>query len=358
MIFFRGAFPTKNLEFFLYFATNFLIHGVILRKFILVCISCLIGNIFAMELRPFFNGYAPSNASIVTHQKSVKSERDWDSEKQFSAGLEMNFAAEFSPIRYGFGAGYKSPLKEDHTKIVPASIPVWGTFAFGRINTDAFFSPYAVGRVGVLPLITANGNWWERPFDFFVAGGLGVILPYRIGVEVNYEYASVLKSYEHSDQNFRISAGKFGARLSIGFEITRDKIYNPHDRIEKRDESAVQEEPFDDGSDDSETTSAIADSVAPAPEQVVDSTKAAEPVQPVETAQPAAASAENEPAAASAGTNPAEISSEETAEPEPAAEQTKNVKGKKKASKKSTTKKKASVKTKAKKTKPKKSKKK
>ena len=288
-----------------------------------------------MELRPFFNGYAPSNASIVTHQKSVKSERDWDSEMQFSAGLEMNFAAEFSPIRYGFGVGYKSPLEEDDTKIVPASIPVWGTFAFGRINTDAIFSPYAVGRVGVLPLITGNGNWWERPFDFFVAGGLGVILPYRIGVEVNYEYASVLKSYESNDLNHRISAGKFGARLSIGFELSRDKIYNPHDRIEKRDESAVQEEPFDDGSDDSE-------SAAVPSEQVADSTKATEPVQPVEAESPAAASAENKPA---------EISSEETAEPESAAVQAKDVKGKKKAPKKSTTKKKASAKTKAKKSK-------
>ncbi|MBR6834070.1 MAG: hypothetical protein IKM81_11900 [Fibrobacter sp.] len=287
-----------------------------------------------MELRPFFNGYAPSNASIVTHQKSVKSERDWDSEMQFSAGLEMNFAAEFSPIRYGFGVGYKSPLEEDDTKIVPASIPVWGTFAFGRINTDAIFSPYAVGRVGVLPLITGNGNWWERPFDFFVAGGLGVILPYRIGVEVNYEYASVLKSYESSDLNHRISTGKFGARLSIGFELSRDKIYNPHDRIEKRDESAVQEEPFDDGSDDSES--------AAISEQIADSTKATEPVQPVEAESPAAASAENKPA---------EISSEETAEPEPAAVQATDVKGKKKASKKSTTKKKASAKTKAKKSK-------
>ena len=254
---------------------------------------------------------------------------------QFSAGLEMNFAAEFSPIRYGFGVGYKSPLKEGNTKIVPASIPVWGTFAFGRINTDAIFSPYAVGRVGVLPLITGNGNWWERPFDFFVAGGLGVILPYRIGVEINYEYASVLKSYESSDLNHRISTGKFGARLSIGFELSRDKIYNPHDRIEKRDESAVQEEPFDDGSDDSESA------VVPS-EQVVDSTKATEPVQPVEAESPAAASAENKPA---------EISSEETAEPEPAAVQAKDAKGKKKAPKKSTTKKKASAKTKAKKSK-------
>lgn len=253
---------------------------------------------------------------------------------QFSAGLEMNFAAEFSPIRYGFGVGYKSPLEEDDTKIVPASIPVWGTFAFGRINTDAIFSPYAVGRVGVLPLITGNGNWWERPFDFFVAGGLGVILPYRIGVEINYEYASVLKSYESSDLNYRISTGKFGARLSIGFELSRDKIYNPHDRIEKRDESAVQEEPFDDSSDDNE-------SAAPS-EQVADSTKATEPVQPVEAESPAAASAENKPA---------EIASEETAEPEPAAVQAKDVKGKKKASKKSTTKKKASAKTKAKKSK-------
>ncbi len=305
-----------------------------LRKFILTCIFCLISNVFAMELRPFFNGYAPSNASIVTHQKSVKSERDWDSEMQFSAGLEMNFAAEFSPIRYGFGVGYKSPLEEDDTKIVPASIPVWGTFAFGRINTDAIFSPYAVGRVGVLPLITGNGNWWERPFDFFVAGGLGVILPYRIGVEVNYEYASVLKSYESNDLNHRISAGKFGARLSIGFELSRDKIYNPHDRIEKRDESAVQEEPFDDGSDDSES--------AATSEQLADSTKATESVQPVEAESPAAASPENKPA---------EISSEETAKPEPAAVQATDVKGKKKASKKSTTKKKASAKTKAKKSK-------
>jgi len=305
-----------------------------LRKFILVCIFCLISNVLAMELRPFFNGYAPSNASIVTHQKSVKSERDWDSEMQFSAGVEMNFAAEFSPIRYGFGVGYKSPLEEDDTKIVPASIPVWGTFAFGRINTDAIFSPYAVGRVGVLPLITGNGNWWERPFDFFVAGGLGVILPYRIGVEVNYEYASVLKSYESNNLNHRISAGKFGARLSIGFELSRDKIYNPHDRIEKRDESAVQEEPFDDNSDDNES--------AATSEQVADSTKATEPVQPVEAESPAAASAENKPA---------EISSEETAEPEPAAVQSKDVKGKKKAPKKSTTKKKASAKTKAKKSK-------
>lgn len=347
MTFFRGAFPTKNLEIFLYFATNFLIHGVLLRKFILVCISCLIGNIFAMELRPFFNGYAPSNASIVTHQKSVKSERDWDSEMQFSAGLEMNFAAEFSPIRYGFGVGYKSPLKEDHTTIVPASIPVWGTFAFGRINTDAFFSPYAVGRVGVLPLITSNGNWWERPFDFFVAGGLGVILPYRIGVEVNYEYASVLKSYESKDQNFRISAGKFGARLSIGFELSRDKIYNPHDRIEKRDESAEQEEPLDDGRNDSETFSPKDSVQAPeaaSSEQAADSAKATEPVQPVEAVPepPAAVSVENEPA---------EISSEEPAEPEPAAVQATNVKGKKKVSKKSTAKKKASAKTKAKKSK-------
>jgi hypothetical protein len=202
-----------------------------------------------------------------------------------------------------------------------------------------------VGRAGILPLITGNGDWWERPFDFFVAGGLGVILPYRIGVEVNYEYASVLKSYESSDLDFRISSGKFGARLSIGFELSREKIYNPHDRIEKRDESAAQEEPFDDDSDDSETIpskdSAQTPEVAPS-EPVADSTKAAEPVQPVEAEPPAAVSAENEPA---------EISSKEPTETEPATVQAKNVKGKKKTSKKSTPKKKASAKTKAKKSK-------
>ncbi len=221
------------------------------RKLAIACLASIATNVFAIEIRPLFNGYGPSEAYITTQEKNVKSERDWESEYQFLAGIEMNFSAEFSPFRYGFGVGYKSPLKEDDTKIVPASIPVWGFFTVGNINPEFIVSPYAVGRAGVLPLITGDGNWWERPFDFFVAAGLGVILPYRIGLEVNYEYASVFKSFEDNDKSFRISTGKLGVRLSVGIELFRDKVYNPHNRIELKEERTVVEEVFTEA-DDSE----------------------------------------------------------------------------------------------------------
>lgn len=217
----------------------------VLKKFILICLVGIVGNVSALEIRPFIGGYGPSESSIVARNKGVKSIRDWDSEHQFIAGAEMNFSAEFLPIRYGFGLGYKSTLKEENTEIIPASIPVWGSFALGRINTDNFFSPYFIGRAGFLPLVTSEGCWWELPINFFMAGGAGVILPMSIGLEVYYEYSSVLKSYEYNDVSFRVSTGKLGVRLSIGFEVSHDKVYSPHNRTTVKDPESEEAELFE-----------------------------------------------------------------------------------------------------------------
>lgn len=268
--------------------TFFLFHGNPLKKLLLIWFLCAFSNVCAVEISLFFNGFGPSKSDITTDDHDVKSGKEWDSEHQFTAGTEVNFTAEFSPIRYGFGVGYKSPLKEDDTKIIPASIPVWGDFYFGRINTDNIFSPYIVARIGALPLLTCTGSWWERPFDFFVAGGLGVVLPFRIGLEVNYDYASVLKSFEYRDTKFRISTGKLGARLSVGFEISRDKVYNPHNRIELNYyEATAQTELYGDEEDDEDYFSKRAAQPAKVPQNAEIYVTPAKSAAPAETAEPA-----------------------------------------------------------------------
>lgn len=320
-----------------------------MKKLILIWFLFVASNVCAVEISLFFNGFGPSKSDITTDNHDVKSGKEWDSEHQFTAGTEVNFAAEFSPIRYGFGVGYKSPLKEDDTKIIPASIPVWGNFYFGRINTDNIFSPYIVARIGALPLLTCTGSWWERPFDFFVAGGLGVVLPFRIGLEVNYDYASVLKSFEYRDTKFRISTGKLGARLSVGFEISRDKVYNPHNRIELNYyEATAQTELYGDEEDDEDYFSKRAAQPAKVPQNAEIYVTPAKSAAPAETAKPAPAPVEAAP-----------VTTEEPLVEEPQIEEPVEQKAKttsekrrdnlrKKAAKSKSSKEKASSKTKAK----------
>lgn len=275
-----------------------------MKKLLLTYILFTVSSAFSAEIRLFFNGYGPSESTITTRDNDVKSERKWDSEHQYAAGTEVNFNAEFSPIRYGFGVGYRTPLKEDDTEIIPAAIPVWGNFYFGRIDADNIVSPYIIARVGALPLFTSAGCWWELPLHFFVAGGVGVILPFNIGIEVHYEYATLLKSYEYKDVEYRISTGKLGARLSIGFDISRDKIYKPHDRVEVYQQNSSEyyddEEEFSENgaaqsanaqnaetsAENAETGTAPANSVAPATAETAQNTTENSQMEEAEKQQP------------------------------------------------------------------------
>ena len=144
------------------------------------------------------------------------------------------FTAEFAPIRYGIGLGFKSSQKDGDNTITPAFLPIWGNVSFGFYGKDWFAVPYAAVRAGTMGALTGEGSWWERPFNFFVVAGIGAIFPYNIGFEVNFDYSSVHKSFEHRDTKFRISSGRIGLQLSIGFDLTHEKTNKSEDQVQKK----------------------------------------------------------------------------------------------------------------------------
>jgi hypothetical protein len=180
----------------------------------------------AVELRPLAQFDFSSIVTIKKRVKDVKEEKEWDSDPVYIAGLEFIYSAEFSPIHYGFGLGFKSPQKESSHGITPAFIPIWGNFSFGTYHKDWFARPYVVVRAGTMAALTGAGSWWELPLHFFVDAGAGFILPYNIGLEVNYDYSTVQKSFEHRNTKFRISSGRLGLQLSIGFQLTHERKYS------------------------------------------------------------------------------------------------------------------------------------
>lgn len=179
----------------------------------------------AVEVRPLFQFDFPSNVTIEKNVKDVKQDKDWSTDPVYIGGAELIFAAEFSPIHYGFGLGYKSAQRKGSMKATPGAVPVWAHLAFGAFNKDRIFSPYAVARFGTLAPLSKDGNWWERPLNFMIEGGVGTYLPYGIGLEVVYDYSSMKKSFQSNDTDFRVSSGRVGIQLSIGFELSRDRTY-------------------------------------------------------------------------------------------------------------------------------------
>ena len=179
----------------------------------------------AMELRPLAQFDFFADATINKRIESVKEEKTWETDPVFIVGTELLFTAEFAPIRYGIGLGFKSSQKDGDNTITPAFLPIWGSISFGFYGKAWFAVPYAAVRAGTMGALTGEGSWWERPFNFFVVAGIGAIFPYNIGFEVNFDYSSVHKSFEHRDTKFRISSGRIGLQLSIGFELTHERIY-------------------------------------------------------------------------------------------------------------------------------------
>jgi len=183
----------------------------------------LIGVSSALEVRPFAGVLAPAETDIIRDERGVKTERSQNTDLMFQGGIELLTWSKFNPFRYGVGLGGNTKQKDGSLTVAPAGIPVWLSFAFGSVNKFQLFSPYAAFRAGYVFPFSTKDAWWERPKNFTINGGLGCIFPYGIGLEINYNYISMLKSYEHRHQAFRTSSGRFGVQLSIGIELTYDR---------------------------------------------------------------------------------------------------------------------------------------
>ena len=271
---------------------------------VIFIVFAFFSNAFSLELRPLVQAtYAPNTKKLQTtvtkNEDGVLSERKSKTDLIFEGGSELYFSAEYATMRYGFGVAYKTPQKSGDEELVPASIPFWGTITFGNVMVDRFFSPYLAIRLGSIAPITSDGNWWERPFHFLINPGVGVIFPYGIGLELNYCYTSMQKSFETKKMKFRVNSHRFGAQLSIGFELIRDRIYRSEEQQKRK---RVFEESYEFESDTDDDIIDYTKESAPQPE-----TEAPAPA-PVEEPDPLMSSypepqPEPEPAATSTSTD-------------------------------------------------------
>jgi len=206
----------------------------ILRK--VSCFALLLSGLsYALEIRPAAGLLFPAETKIQREEKGVKTERSTDTGLMLQGGIELLTWSEYSPFRYGIGLGYNGKQRDGRLTIAPAGIPLWLSFAFGSVDKFNLFSPYAALRVGYVFPISTDGDWWERPRNFTINGGLGCIFPFGIGLEATYDYISMLKRYESKHQDFRVSSGRFGVQLSVGFELSyarkaRQEIYKRSNR--------------------------------------------------------------------------------------------------------------------------------
>lgn len=193
-------------------------------KVAFLCAS-LVGTSFSLELRPFVQWLNPGDVTVSRELKGVNYDVDLSTDYILEGGVELLFTGEYNPMRYGVGMGYRTALENDDQETAPATIPIWGTFTFGRIDVDAIASPYMGFRGGTLIPLTTDGNWWEKPLNWLAGVGVGAILPYGIGVEVYGEYSSMLKSFEEDDLQIRVNSPRFGFILSYGISLIHDRMY-------------------------------------------------------------------------------------------------------------------------------------
>lgn len=268
----------------------------------------------ALEVRPLAQIQFPGKDKIAWENHGKKDDMKVDADLVFEIGTELLANTDY--VRYGIGLAYKSAQKKGDVTAAPATIPVWLSASFGLFNKQAMFQPYAVARFGTLAPLTSNGNWWERPLNYMVEGGAGVVFPYNIGLEVVYDHSSLKKSFKSNDTEFRVSSGRIGIQLSVGINLSGDNSAKPTENSEQTSanisESSESAEPT---SSESETSESYTN-----PYTEPDSAATSEiPSEPTEPAEPAEAASDTV-----AAETPVEASSSEpvAAEAEPAAEET------------------------------------
>ena len=195
------------------------------KSSILLAGLCLFGYSHSLDLKPSAQFFFPATVSIPKDSKSVSSDRSWETEYVIEAGVEALFAAEYIPMRTGFGLGFRTSQHDEDSEAAPATLPVWGVLSIGRVMWDDLVSPYFTLRGGYLTPLTADEHWWEAPANFFVNCGVGAVLPKGFTVEVSVEYSSMRKSYSADEVSYRVSSLRLGILLGMNIEISHTKVY-------------------------------------------------------------------------------------------------------------------------------------
>lgn len=191
---------------------------------------------FGWEFRPTVTAFGPSEFSIMRSEKEVEAEKIRETDPIWQAGANVTFKADFLPIRYGFGLAYRAEQKDDNTQIIPATLPVWGVLSFGIHDKDAWMSPYVASQFGFIAPLTTTGAWWEKPINFLGNIGIGAIFPYGLGLELSYDYSTILKSFEYKNTELRLSCGRIALSFSWGIQFGLERSYNQHQNSTDLDE--------------------------------------------------------------------------------------------------------------------------
>lgn len=186
---------------------------------------CLFGFSHSFDLKPFAQFYFPTDITVSKDSMDVSAEQEWESNFVIEAGIEALSSAEFNPMRYGLGIGFRSAQQSDGVEAAPPSIPIWMVLSFGRIMRESIISPYLSVRGGYLAPISTEGSWWERPLNYFANCGVGVVLPLGITLEASVDYSSMQKSYVDDDVKYRVSSLRIGVMLAMNIVVSHDKMY-------------------------------------------------------------------------------------------------------------------------------------
>ena len=126
--------------------------------------------------------------------------------------------------------------------MVMSSIPVWASL--GLIGPEQWsVRPYLEARVGYpIPAATLM-TWWDKPYNFFVTGTVGVQLPYHVGVEFDCTYLTMDKYFAKYNVDFRLTSLKIGGSITVHFDLS-GKSSEPGETFKKSDfvvQGAVEE---------------------------------------------------------------------------------------------------------------------
>ena len=191
-----------------------------LIKPIIILLAGMFCSAQAIEIRPLAQIQFPAKTNVAWEIHGKKDNTKMDADLVYEIGSEFLWYTNY--IRYGAGLAYKSPQKKGSVTAAPGAIPVWLSAGFGLFNKQAVVQPYAAVRFGTLAPLSSDGNWWESPLNYFVSGGVGAIFPYGIGLEVVYDYSSLKKSFKSIEKEYRVSSGRIGIQLSVGFSLGDD----------------------------------------------------------------------------------------------------------------------------------------